>query len=75
MTVTGTILGVDVRPAGSSSCLEVDLDCEAGPVRLIWLGRSAIEGIERGRRLQATARLAKREADLVLYNPQYELEA
>ena len=44
-------------------------------VRLVWLGRRHIAGIEPGRAITVKGRIAVRDGRKVLYNPHYELEA
>ena len=42
-------------------------------VQLIWLGRRSIPGIEPGRTLNVRGRVAMRDGQKVIYNPDYDL--
>lgn len=73
-TVCGSLTSVTVRPKESSCCVEAELFDGSGEVRLRWIGRSAISGIEPGRRLRASGTVSHCEdGHLVIYNPTYEL--
>ncbi|HEX5493120.1 MAG TPA: OB-fold nucleic acid binding domain-containing protein [Mycobacteriales bacterium] len=75
VTVTGRLRSVVVVPRESAPAVEAELFDGSGSVRLIWLGRRRIPGIEPGRSLVARGRLARQGGDFVLYNPWYELKA
>ena len=71
--LTGTISCVTVHPRGGHPALEVDLRDGSGTVRLVWLGRRQIPGIDAGRRLRVAGRICCRDGDRVIFNPRYEL--
>lgn len=73
-TVCGTLTSVTVQPKQSSCCVEAELFDGSGHVRLRWIGRTAIAGVEPGRRLRAQGTVSRDEdGDRVIYNPTYEL--
>jgi hypothetical protein len=75
VTVSGRLRSVVYTPRTNHPTLEAELFDGSGTVTLIWLGRRRIVGIEPGRRLAATGRLAEQGERKVIYNPFYELEA
>ena len=75
VTVSGRLRSVVYTPKTNLTTLEAELFDGSGTVTLVWLGRRRIVGIEPGRRLSATGRLALDGDRKVLYNPFYELEA
>ncbi|MGH3735990.1 MAG: OB-fold nucleic acid binding domain-containing protein [Micromonosporaceae bacterium] len=75
VTVTGRLRTVVYTPRTNVPTLEADLFDGSDSVTLVWLGRRHIAGIEPGRQLTATGRLAVRDDRKVIFNPQYELEA
>lgn len=72
-----------VELAGTVNCLtvvnqewprlEAELDDGSGQVRLVWLGRREIRGIEPGTELRARGRVSCQQAGRVVYNPSYEI--
>ncbi|MGC9666524.1 OB-fold nucleic acid binding domain-containing protein [Planosporangium sp. 12N6] len=75
VTVTGRLRTVVYTPRTNLPTLEADLYDGSDLVRLVWLGRRHIAGIEPGRALTARGRIAFREHHKVIYNPYYELGA
>lgn len=75
VTVTGRLREVIFVPGPAVPTVQAELFDGTGSIRLIWLGRRRIAGIEPGRLLVARGRIA-RQADsaLVIYNPWYELK-
>ncbi len=71
--VAGTLRAVVLRPLAGVPTLEAELYDGTGSVRLVFLGRRRIRGIEPGRSLVARGRLTRREGSPTLYNPDYEL--
>ena len=60
----GSLLGGSVVTAGAPP----------GPgVRLVWLGRRTIAGIEPGRRLRASGLVSRVDGRALIFNPRYEL--
>jgi hypothetical protein len=75
VTVTGRLRTVVYTPRTNLPTLEADLYDGSDLVRLVWLGRRHIAGIEPGRSITARGRIAFRDERKVIYNPYYELEA
>lgn len=73
VTVSGTIVKLDVRPEGSAPALEVELRDDSGHVFLVWLGRRRIPGLHEGRSLVVHGRLNCVTDHPTIYNPRYEL--
>ncbi|MFC5379741.1 OB-fold nucleic acid binding domain-containing protein [Aquipuribacter nitratireducens] len=73
-TLCGTLRSVTVEPAPASCHLEAELFDGSGTVRLRWIGRSAIPGVEPGRQLRVTGTVSRcDDGSKVIYNPAYEL--
>jgi hypothetical protein len=64
---------VTLQPRAGVPALEAELYDGSGVLTLIWLGRRRIGGIDCGRKLTATGRIATMEGRRVMFNPQYEL--
>jgi hypothetical protein len=74
-TVSGRLRTVVYTPRTNLPTLEAELFDGSGMITLVWLGRRRIVGIEPGRVLTATGRIALRGDRKVIYNPFYELES
>ncbi|GAA1811542.1 OB-fold nucleic acid binding domain-containing protein [Planosporangium flavigriseum] len=74
VTVTGRLRTVVYTPRTNLPTLEADLYDGSDLIRLIWLGRRHIAGIEPGRSITARGRIAFRDDRKVIFNPYYELE-
>ena len=73
--VAGTLQTVTLRPRAGLPALEAELFDGSGTVRLVWLGRRRIAGIEPGRVLVAYGRLCLDETGRpLLYNADYDLK-
>jgi hypothetical protein len=75
VNVTGRLRTVVYTPRTTLPTLEAELYDGSDMVRLVWLGRRRIAGIEPGRSITVRGRIAVRDGRKVLYNPHYELEA
>ena len=75
VSVSGRLRTVAYTPRTNLPTLEADLYDGSDVVTLVFLGRRSIAGIEPGRQLTATGRIAIRDDRKVIYNPYYELEA
>jgi RecG-like helicase len=75
VTVTGRLKSVVYTPRETVPTLEAELFDGSGSVTLVWLGRRRIAGIEPGRTLTASGRVASFDGRRVIYNPRYELVA
>jgi hypothetical protein len=74
-TLAGRLREVVYVPGESVPTVQAELFDGTGAVRLVWLGRRRIAGIEPGRSLVARGRIARQaNGDLVMYNPWYELK-
>lgn len=73
VTVTGTLRTVTIRPRAGVPALEAELFDGSAALDVVWLGRRAIAGIEPGRKLIASGRVAMNRGRPVLFNPKYEL--
>ena len=71
--VTGTLRTVTLRPRAGVPALEAELFDGTAPLDVVWLGRRSIVGIEPGRKLIASGRVAMSHGRRVLFNPKYEL--
>ena len=72
--IAGTLRAVTLRPRGSTPTMEAELWDGTGTVRLIWLGRRDIPGIEPGRKLVVHGRMTTLKGERAIYNPRYELQ-
>jgi hypothetical protein len=73
--VAGRLREVVYVPGEAVPTVQAELFDGTGAVRLVWLGRRRIAGIEPGRSLVAKGRIARQAGgDLVIYNPWYELK-
>lgn len=73
VTLRGTIEVLTVRPREDTPWLEAELSDGTGRVRLVWMGRHEIPGIEAGRELIVRGRISVADGVRRLYNPAYEL--
>ena len=73
VTLRGTIDVLTVRPRGNTKWLEAEMTDGTGQVRLIWMGRHEIPGIDAGRDLVVEGRISVADGERRMYNPRYEL--
>ena len=73
-TVSGTIRSVTVRPKAQTPALEVEVYDGTGAVRVVWLGRRRISGIDPGRRVTVHGRITCPAEMPTIFNPRYELK-
>lgn len=71
--VTGTLRAVTLRARAGVPSLEAELADGSASLDVVWLGRREIAGIEPGRALIASGRIAMSHGRPVLFNPTYEL--
>ena len=74
VTIEGRIRAVQIGTIAGKS-LEAQVFDETGGVRLLFMGRTRIAGIEPGALVRATGRVAEYKGHLALLNPRYELVA
>ncbi|WP_079139008.1 OB-fold nucleic acid binding domain-containing protein, partial [Actinacidiphila rubida] len=73
VSVTGTLRTVTLRPRAGVPALEAELFDGSAALDVVWLGRRSIAGIEPGRMIIASGRIAMNRGRPVLFNPKYEL--
>jgi hypothetical protein len=71
--VVGTIRSITLQPVTGTPALHADLWDGTGSIRLIWLGRRQIPGIDPGRQLRVEGRIIEEHGHPTMYNPRYEL--
>jgi hypothetical protein len=71
--VCGTVCTTTLRPRSGLPALEVELYDGSGTIRLIWLGRRSLAGVDPGRKLRATGRVSLCDGRPVMFNPRYQL--
>lgn len=69
----GDIISVILRPASSTRALEAEIDDGSARLVIVWLGRSAIRGIEPGRAITIEGRMVRMNERFMMHNPRYEL--
>jgi hypothetical protein len=69
----GSLRTVTLAPRGGVPALEADLYDGSGSIRLVWLGRRRIAGIEPGRNIKVEGRIGAQDSGRVIFNPRYEL--
>lgn len=72
--VRGIVRSVATPPSGASPAVEIELDDGSGSLRVIWLGRRRIPGIDAGRSMVVRGRLTHHTDQPTIYNPRYELK-
>lgn len=73
VVLTGTITSLSVQPRGDIKWLEAVLSDGSGSVRLLWMGRRSIPGVQAGAMLRVAGRIAEIDGAKVIYNPRYDL--
>lgn len=71
--VKGVVRSMIIEPSDTLPSLEAVVFDGTGSVKLIWMGRRRIMGVDPGRRIRATGRVSGRPGAPVIYNPRYEL--
>ncbi len=74
VVVRGIVRSVVTPPAGASPAVEIELDDGSGSLRVIWLGRRRIPGVDAGRSMVVRGRLTCHTDHPTIYNPRYELK-
>jgi hypothetical protein len=69
----GTLRTVTLSPRAGTPTLEAELYDGSGTVTLVWLGRRRIVGVEPGRDIVVSGRIAVHDNRRIMYNPSYEL--
>lgn len=73
-TLSGRLTTVSFTPRDGLPTVEAELFSGDGTVKLVWLGRRRIVGVDPGRFVIVHGRIARRGNDKVIYNPQYTLD-
>lgn len=73
ITACGVVNSIVVRPRAGSPALEADLFDGTGHLKLVWLGRRRIAGVEAGRTITIKGRMTCLGDEITIYNPRYEL--
>ena len=73
--VTGVLRSVTVRPRAGVHAFEAELYDGSGALRLLFLGRREVPGVEAGRHMVAEGLVVEVDGDRVIFNPRYELRA
>ncbi|NTW38383.1 MAG: DNA-binding protein [Cellulomonadaceae bacterium] len=71
--VSGVLRSVTLRPRQTTQALEAELYDGSGSLRVIWLGRRQIRGIEPGRRARVEGLVCIKDGRPTMFNPRYEL--
>ncbi|HWS58082.1 MAG TPA: OB-fold nucleic acid binding domain-containing protein [Actinotalea sp.] len=71
--VSGVLRSVTLRPRQTVPALEAELYDGSGTLRVVWLGRRQIRGIEPGRRARVEGLVCVQDGRPTMYNPRYEL--
>lgn len=74
VNVTGSVRTVTLQPRAGTPSLEAELYDGTATVVMVFLGRRRIPGIEAGRTMEITGRIAVDGDKRVMYNPRYELK-
>ena len=71
----GVLASVTLRPDGGSPGFDAELFDGTGRLRLVWLGRTGIPGIDPGRRMSVTGRVVRAPGAPIatVFNPRYTL--
>jgi hypothetical protein len=72
-SVAGTIRSITLQPVTGTPALHADLWDGTGSLRVVWLGRRQIPGIDPGRELLVEGRVVEEHGHPTMYNPRYEL--
>lgn len=72
-TVQGRVRMLTLPTAASVTALIVEIADGTGSMRLVFVGRKAIPGIDCGVVLRAQGRVSVKEGLRVIYNPSYEI--
>jgi len=74
VVIRGLVRSLTLPAQDQTPSVEIELDDGSGCVRVIWLGRRRIPGIEAGRAMVIRGRLTCNTDHPTVYNPRYELK-
>ena len=73
VTPRGTIEVLNVQPRQDTPWLEAELSDGTGHLKVVWMGRREIPGIDAGRELVIEGRISCVDNERRMYNPRYTL--
>lgn len=73
VAIKGRVESLTPRTRDHGTWLEAELSDGTGVVTLVWMGRSAIPGVEVGRVLRVEGRIGLIDEKAHIYNPRYTL--
>lgn len=73
VTASGVLQSVTLRPRAGLPAVEADLYDGTGHLKIVWLGRRRIAGIEAGRAMTIHGRMTCNDDIRTVFNPRYEL--
>ena len=73
VAVLGRLRSVDLRPTDALATLNAELWDGTDAIQLVWFGRRSIPGVETGRIVKVSGRLALKDGRKTIYNPVYQL--
>lgn len=71
VSLEGRVKALQVQPWSGTPTLEVVLADEHGTIRVVFLGRRSVPGLEIGKRLRVSGVVGQHKGRLALLNPQY----
>lgn len=74
VTIIGRLRSVDACAKDGNPLLEAEIFDGTDAVKLVWIGRRRIPGIEPGRTLMVHGRVGERGSSKIIFNPRYELQ-
>lgn len=73
VVIHGVVASIVVPPSGSGRGLDAEIYDGTGRLRLVWMGRPRIAGIEPGRPITVEGRVVVNRRLPTLFNPRYTL--
>jgi hypothetical protein len=73
--LAGVVRRITVRPLEGHESLEALLDDGTGEVKVVWMGRRSISGLNLGTRLVVEGLLVEQRSERRLVNPTFEFSA
>ena len=73
--LAGVVRRITVRPLEGNESLEALLDDGTGEVRVVWMGRRSIRGLNLGTRLVVDGLLAEHHSERRMVNPVFDFAA
>lgn len=73
VAVVGTLRTVTLRPRAGVPALEAELWDGTATLRVVWLGRRRIAGIDPGRSVKVEGLVQEHDGERLMFNPRYTL--